>query len=635
MSKHGSKLKGKAATTFAARLGANMAFIQNSFQSLYGEDDQEAHLAHLVGAMIEAYVDRPKSLLALDKAREQNPDWLTSQEYVGMSAYVDRFAGDIKGMHAKLDYVEDLGVNWLHLLPIVDCPEGSNDGGYAVRNYTQVDSRFGTMDELRALTAEMRKRDMLLTLDLVLNHTSQEHEWAQKAKAGDTDFQDFYYIYPDRGIPDRLDKTMPEIFPESSPGNFTHVPELDAWAMTVFHDYQWDLNYRNPKVFIEMMRIVCFLANVGVDILRIDTPSFIWKRLGTACQNLWEAHLLIQLFKACVQVVAPAMAFIAEAIVAPKEIVRYFGEGKSAGREANLAYHAPLMALLWDALATQEVLLLSQGMKNLPTKPLGTTWITYARCHDDIGLVFDDKDIYAVGYDAPQHRQFLVDYYTGKYKDSHAKGTTFMHNPKTGDARISGSMAALTGLEAAETSGDAAEISLAIQRIQLLNALIMAYGGIPMLYYGDELGLPNDYSYVADPEKSYDNRWIHRPMWDDKRADQRKDPQSVAGRIFANTQNLIATRKATPEFADQHNRTWEDTHNKHVLSFLRWDDEGHRTLVVANFSQYEQRVDQQLLHRCGFDPLHIQDRITQMPLHTDSRHFTMEPYQCLYISVAS
>ncbi|MFK7970936.1 MAG: alpha-amylase family protein [Bacteroidia bacterium] len=633
LTKYSKKLKGKAANTFAARLGANLGEIRKSFESLYGEQDGvEKHFGQLLEILAEAAGERPAALRKRDSQRELQPDWLTDPSITGMALYVDRFAGDINGVADKLDYLEDLGVNWLHLLPLLDCPEGSNDGGYAIRDYRKVDERLGTMDDLRGLTEKLHEKDMLLTLDLQLNHTSDQHEWAQKARQGDERYQRFYYTYPDRRVPDTLEETMPEVFPNSSPGNFTYIPETDSWVMTVFHDYQWDLNYRNPEVFLEMLKVMLFMANLGVDILRLGTPAYTWKRIGTSCQNLWEAHLLLQLFKACTQVVAPAMVYIADAIVAPREIIRYFGEGSKAGHECEVAYNATFMALLWDALATKDARLLRQAMNRLPNKPLGTTWINYVRSHDDIGLVFDDADIYAVGYEAPSHRRFLLDFYSGKYKSSKCKGAIFSHNLKTGDARISGSLAALTGLEYAVQEGNDEDAKVAADRITMMHALILAYGGLPMLYYGDEIGMPNDYSYVKDDDKAYDNRWMHRPVIDWKLAAQREDTSSIPGQIFNSLKHLIAVRKESPEFADLNNINWEKTDNDHVLGFLRWDKAGRRTLVLANFSDESQQLSIGTLRRCGLNPSLVKDRIGNSELALDHEVFLIEGYQCVYLS---
>jgi amylosucrase len=402
--------------------------------------------------------------------------------------------------------------------------------------------------------------------------------------------------------------------------------------MTVFHDYQWDLNYRNSRVFIEMMDIILFMANLGVDILRVDAPAFIWKRLGTQCRNLWEAHLLLQLFKACTQIVAPSMAFIAEAIVAPREIVRYFGEGVRSGKECEIAYNATFMALLCDALATKDTRLLQRAMERLPGKPLGTTWITYVRCHDDTGLGFDDEDIYAIGYNAVAHRQFLLNYYSGKYKGSTAKGAIFSHNPRTGDGRISGSLAALAGLEYALQHDDEEAQQLAVRSILMLHAVILAFGGLPMLYYGDELGMGNDYSYVQDPDKAYDNRWMHRPLMDWELAAKRHEPGSIQQQIFSGLQRLIAVRKASPEFADKNSLSWELTDNPQVMAFLRWDTEGRKTLVMANFSDTAQQLSIQVLRRVGIDPAKAQDRITEAPLHIEGENLVMQAHNCFFVS---
>jgi amylosucrase len=346
---------------------------------------------------------------------------------------------------------------------------------------------------------------------MVVNHTSDEHEWAQRARAGEQKYQDYFYLFDNRDVPDMFEESMPEIFPETSPGNFTWDEEMQKWVMTVFNHYQWDLNYGNPAVFIEMIDNILFWANQGADIIRLDAVAFLWKKIGTNCQNLRESHLILQMMKDCCQVTAPGVLFIAEAIVAPVEITKYFGEDAVIAKECEIAYNATYMALLWDAVATKNTQLLRRGIQSLPTKLDRATWLNYVRCHDDIGLGFDDRDIRAAGYEPLAHRRFLVDFFTGQYDDSPARGQPFGVNHKTGDARISGSLASLVGLESALESGDEGEIDNAIKLILLMHSMICSFGGIPLLYYGDEIGTLNDDTFLEDETKAGDNRWITVP----------------------------------------------------------------------------------------------------------------------------
>ena len=366
---------------FYTRLGGNFYAIYSLFHHLYGgRDDFKAKMINLVEVMAAQYIARADELKRLDVEREKNHDWFLSQEWVGMALYTDGFADNLTGVKDRLPYLQELGVNMVHLMPILDCPKGASDGGYAVSNFREVDSRVGSLADLGQLGHSMRKRGMLLALDVVLNHTSNEHEWAQKARAGDTEYQDYYYTFENRDIPDMFEETMAEIFPENAPGNFTFDEEMNRWVMTVFNDYQWDLDYSNPTVFINMLDIILYWANKGADIVRLDAVAFLWKKIGTTCQNEREAHLILQLMKDCCQVTAPGVLFIAEAIVAPVEIIKYFGEDAVIAKECEIAYNATFMALLWDATATRNARLLNQGIKSLPDKLDRATWLNYIRC---------------------------------------------------------------------------------------------------------------------------------------------------------------------------------------------------------------------------------------------------------------
>ena len=588
---------------FYTRLGANFYAIHSLFELLYGgRPDFNEQIQKLVETMARQYIARSDDLREVDLERENDHNWFLSQQWVGMALYSDGFAGDLQGLKSKLHYLQELGINMVHVMPILDCPPGRSDGGYAVRDFRKVDDRIGSVEDIDDLSESMHKREMLLTLDVVLNHTSDEHEWARRARNGEQKYQDYYYAFDNRDMPDMFEETMPEIFPETSPGNFTWDEAMGKWVMTSFNSYQWDLNYSNPSVLIEMLDIILFWANHGADILRLDAVAFLWKKIGSTCQNEREAHLILQLLKDCCQVTAPGVLFIAEAIVAPVEVTKYFGEDAINAKECEIAYNATFMALLWDAVATKKAELLCRGIKSLPDKLERATWLNYIRCHDDIGLGFDDVDIRLAGYEPVAHRRFLIDYYTGNYNDSPARGRPFAKNEKTGDARISGTLASLIGLESAIESGNEHAIDEAINIILLLNAIILSFGGNPLLYYCDEIGTLNDYSYQEDEHKLQDSRWIHRPSIDWQKAELRNQPGTVENRIFTALKKLIAVRKEVPAFADFNSRELLEVDNPHLLAYAHFDHlhASSRVLVVGNFDAVPQHLDLEKLRRMGF-----------------------------------
>ncbi len=579
---------------FYTRLGANFYAIHSLFERLYGQrDDFKEQAQRLVETMAWQYIKRPEDLRQKDIERESDHNWFLSQNWVAMALYSHGFAGDLKGMEKHLNYFQELGVNMVHIMPIMQCPQGSSDGGYAVSDFRQIDARAGSLDDLLHLSRAMHERDMLLTMDVVLNHTSDEHEWAKKAREGDTTYQGYYYTFETRNVPDMFEQSMPEVFPETSPGNFTWDKQMQRWVMTVFNEYQWDLNYSNPAVFIEMLDVILFWANKGADILRLDAVAFLWKKIGSTCQNEREAHLILQLLKDCCQVTAPGVLYIAEAIVAPVEVTKYFGEDAVIAKECEIAYNATFMALMWDAVATKNAKLLNQGIKSLPVKLERATWLNYIRCHDDIGLGFDDRDIELAGYHAQRHRKFLIDYFMGRFDDSHARGLPFGENEKTGDARISGSLASLVGLEYAVDAGDVKAEQDAINIILMLHGLIMSFGGIPLLYYGDELGTINDVSYLQDPHKKGDSRWVHRPVINWEKAELRNQPGHYQYAIFTALKRMIAVRKEVDVFADFNNRELIDAGNDQLFVFERYSisHQFDRVLVVANFNDKTQKLN--------------------------------------------
>jgi len=616
--------------SYKERFQSSLGEVSNLYNSIYAFHPQgRQSFGQLLEHIEKAFADRSESLKQRDlkKLKTEPTHWFLSNEICGMSLYVDRFCGSINKLKNKLAYFENLGVNLLHLMPVFESPEGASDGGYAVSDFKKVDKQFGTLHDLKDLEDEMRKQDMYLMLDIVLNHTSDQHEWAMNAKKGDKQYQDYFYFFKDRTEPDEYDRSMPEIFPEAAPGNFTYIKECDKWVMTVFHNYQWDLNYTNPQVFIEMIDTIFFYANLGVDILRIDAPAFIWKEKGTRCQNLPQAHTLLQLIKQCIWIAAPGMAILGEAIVAPNEIMKYFGEGDKEAKECDFAYNATQMALQWDALATGDTRVMMAAQQELLKKPYGTSWITYTRCHDDIGLGYDDHMINAAGYNPYEHRKFLKDHYSGNHYSSTAKGALFSVNEKTGDARISGSLASLCGLETAINKKDPLAIEVSIQKILMMQAMSFFIGGIPMIFYGDESGHLNDYSYLNDPGTSYDNRWMHRPIIDwDKNANIDK-PGTVEQLIFSSTQKLIQLRRKFPVIADKKNLTWLRPHNIHVAGFLRaWDDE--RVYCIFNFSKRKQSLTWYAFKENGMRPTLLYDHWSEKTFEVgrDNEYLVLPPY---------
>jgi amylosucrase len=562
-----------------------------------------------------------------DMTRVANPNWYSSEKIVGMMLYVDLFNIDFNGLKEKIPYLLDLGINTVHLMPFLEVPEFENDGGYAVRNYREVNPKFGTMKDFEALVKEFQKNDMNLVMDFVLNHCADQHEWAVEGRKGHPKYKDFFYFFPDRTLPNEYEKTMMEIFPDTSPGNFTYLPENNKWVMTLFYGYQWDLNYKNPMVLIEMIDTMLFWSNKGIDIFRFDAVAFMWKEIGKFNQNLPEVHVILQLFKLCGQVVAPGVAYIAEAIVAPEEIIKYFGQGLSQGDECDIAYNANFMALSWEALATRNTSLLKKSMRAVPTKPRNTTWINYARCHDDIGLGFDDQLVTELGLNSLQHRLYILKHYCDGFNGSFARGQRFMIEHETGNARISGSMAALCGFEKAWKENNERELQMAIKRINLQHAIILSLGGLPMIYSGDEVALSNNYDYLKDESKKYDNRWLHRSKMDWSLIDNPEISFSAQTQVYKQLKKLIAIRKQIPSFADNNDLEYIDYENTHLLVFKKTD--GHEEIyIIANFSEFDTVFERSLFNDLKEEKMY--NLITDSQIAINEKNF-ISAYDILWL----
>ena len=597
---------------FMARLDLVVDDLAEALAEVYGDTHDVAALVRaLVDDALGAAVERPEPLRVLDRRREVDRSWFLREDMVGYVCYADRYAGDLAGVSSRIDLLRDLGVTYLHLMPLLRPRDGENDGGYAVQSYAEVDPRLGDMTDLEELAWDLHDQGIALCLDLVLNHTAAEHEWARRAVAGDPAYRDFYLFFPDRSMPDAYERTLPEVFPDLAPGSFTQLPD-GRWVWTTFHDYQWDLNWANPEVLRAMLRVMFDLGNHGVDVLRLDAAPFLWKRLGTDCQNQPEAHRLLQAIRAVTRLAMPGLLLKAEAIVGPDQLVPYLGGHERFRPECDLAYDNQLMVMLWSSLATRDVRLAEHALRRRPPAPVGRGWITYVRCHDDIGWAVADEDAWAVGLDPGAHRRFLADFFAGRHPGSFASGLDFQVDPGTGSGRTSGSAASLAGLETALREGSEVEVRTALRRLELLYAVAFSYGGIPLLYMGDELALLNDPDWADDPTHADDNRWVHRPAMDWKAAAEETAP---GARMLRALRRLAEARRSSPALRSDVGTRIVEHDNPHVLAYVREHPRHAPVLVLACFSDEDQYVGRDVLGRAGID----------RPAHVHSTTGTLEP----------
>ena len=609
---------------FEERLRREWERLFGLLVQLYGQQyDFFYHLERLLAGMARSWFERPVELKTLDRQREADPGWFHSNQMLGAMLYVDLFAGNLAALHQQIPYFKELGLTYLHLTPLFAAPEGNSDGGYAISSYRRVNPTLGTMQELATFATALRAEGITLVLDFVFNHTSDEHEWAKRAQQGDPEYMQYYFLFPDRREPDEYDVNLREIFPSVRRGNFTFDERVQQWVWTTFNSFQWDLNYSNPAVFRAISEEMLFLANVGVEVLRMDAVAFIWKRKGTACEGEPEAHLILQAFNAVCRIAAPALLFKSEAIVHPDEVLSYISR-----QECQISYNPLLMALLWEAIATREVKLLAHSMRTRWQIPSDTAWVNYIRCHDDIGWTFDDGDASRVGMNGCDHRKFLNAFYTGRFDGSFSCGLPFQENPDTGDARISGTLASLIGLEHAMRLGHPDQIEMAIQRILMVHSIILTIGGIPLLYMGDEIGMLNDYSYINDSAKAGDSRWVHRPKTNWPQMARRHDPQTLEGKVFTKLIELIQLRKTESALCHGEMEVIE-CGNSHLFGYTRQHD-GKRLLILSNFSEHTQTMSANRLRIYGLS-YQFRDLISNLTI-TATEPLHLSPYQFMWLA---
>ena len=572
---------------YEARFQKHIDELKWLYMELY--DDQE-HFDELCASMKQFYDTRKKGLKASDLTREADPNWYKGSDILGMMMYTKMFGGNLKGVKKHLDYLKECGINYLHLMPLMESPKDRSDGGYAVADFRKVQPELGTIRDLESLASECRKQGISICLDFVMNHTSEDHEWAKRARAGEKEYQDRYFFYDNWDIPSQFEKTVPQVFPTTAPGNFTWLPEIEKVVMTTFYPYQWDLNYANPVVFNEMMYNFLYFANLGIDIIRIDAVPYIWKELGTSCRNLRKVHTIVRMMRMIGEIVCPGILLLGEVVMEPEKVVPYFGTPEKP--ECHMLYNVTTMATIWNTVATKDTRLLEKQLDSVYHLPGEYTFLNYLRCHDDIGWGLDYDSLGGWGMDQVAHKQFLNDFFTGKYKESFSRGVLYNDDPVSRDARFCGTTASMCGIEEALEKQDEGKMDQAIRLDLMLHGFMLQQSGIPVIYSGDEVGALNDNHYKEDPEKAEDSRYIHRGQFDWKLTEKIQQEGTVQNRIFYGLRRMEEIRMEHEVFSSDALARTMDMEDDSILGILR-TGETEEMLGVYNFSDAPKKVSLQ------------------------------------------
>lgn len=564
---------------FLERLERHHDELRWLYMELYGNSSMFAELCE---NLRHFYLERDEELKALDLERAADAGWYKQNDMLGMMFYIDNFAGNMKGVESRLDYLGECNVNYIHLMPFLETPKGRSDGGYAVSDFRKVQKELGSMTDLASLTSACHKRGIQVCMDFVMNHTSEEHEWAKRARQGDGEYMSRYFFFDNREEPDQYEQTVPQVFPTTAPGNFTWLPDAGHFVMTTFYPYQWDLNYRNPRVFNEMMYNFLYLANRGVDIIRIDAVPYIWKELGTQCRNLPQVHTIVRMMRMISEIVCPSVLLLGEVVMEPEKVVPYFGTVEKP--ECHMLYNVTTMATTWHTVAARDVKLLRKQLDTVNALPKEYVFLNYLRCHDDIGWGLDYGTLLGEGIGERSHKKYLNDYFQGYAGESSSRGELYNADPVSGDARFCGTTASMCGVEKAGFEQDDAAMEKAVRLDLMLHAYMFMQSGIPVLYGGDEVGQVNDYSYKEHPDKAADSRYLHRGAMNWKLAENRKDEETVEGRVFQGLRRLERIRKTEKVFVSNAETWTVDTWDAAVLCIGRYF-EGEKILGLFNFSE--------------------------------------------------
>ena len=605
-------------SSFENRLKQRKAEMEDIFRRLYESDEK---LDDLIDIMKKYHKERNRELKELDKKREKDPLWYKRGDMLGLTMYTDLFAGSLKNLKDKVDYLDRLSLKYLHLMPLLKMPEKDNDGGYAVEDFFSIDPRFGTNEDLAELTAQLRKHGISLCLDFVMNHTASTHEWAKKAESGDKHYQDYYMCFSDRTYPDEYEKTTPEVFPSTAPGNFIWNEKMQKWVLSSFYPFQWDLNYRNPEVLNEMLSSALYLANLGVEVFRLDAVPYIWKKLGTTSRNLPEVHLIVRLMRIVLEIVCPSVILKGEVVMAPKELKAYFGTPEAP--ECHLLYNVSLMVNFWSSLASQDVRLLEHMAEDILSMEEHCSFVNYIRCHDDIGWGLDEDYERKIGIDPLKHKIFLYRFFEGSFPGSYSLGQLYNYDRVSLDARSCGTTASLCGIENGRNHFDDTMIEMGAKRDLLMHAALYSFRGFPMLSSGDEIGQLNDWSYMNNPSLALDSRNIHRSHfnWDNEKKAQ--EGKGYEGEIMKGILTLDRVRKTEPCFAPEAKvNTWK-SHSDGVFS-IRRTIEGRDMLCVMNFRGSKEKV------HYDYFMGEYEDLFTKRVVNPGIG-FELQPYEYLYL----
>jgi len=609
------------ADVLRARLTQELPMLRDRLSRLYSNTSDYARwLNQVLVQTVQTALNRPADLWALDLKREANPNWHL-QGMLGYCTYTDKFAGNLAGVRQRIPHLQELGVTYLHLLPFLKPGTPPNDGGFAVASYDDVDPQLGNLTDLQQLTRELRAAGISLCSDFVLNHVSHEHDWALQARAGNSHYQSYFHWVksPEQRV--ELEKNLIQIFPNTAPGNFTFVPEVNAWTWTTFYPYQWDLNYAQPMVFSEMAKSLLQLANHGVEAFRLDSTGFLWKRAGTNCMNQPEVHWLLQALRCLTNIAAPGTLLKAEAIMPTQDLPPYFGLGDTQGPECHVAYHSSLMSASWVALAEENTQLIQDVLEHTPALPEGCTWMTYVRCHDDIGWNVLRPELDARGPDERSRLLHASQFFAGQINGSYAQGAAFQASDANAVHGTNGMAAALVGLMSADTPE---KFAAATSRFNLLQSLSLFVGGLPLIYMGDEFGQGNASAAELAARQGPDGRELHRPVFDQALFAQRHDLRTTAGAIYSTLRAFVNAKKQHSALSAEHVLRLIPSEHPAVLVLQR----GEQALGLFNFSRASVTVN-----LCASLPANLQTLINVLTQEaTDISACQLAPYATVWLT---
>lgn len=544
-----TEFKGDWESLYVQRYNRHIDELKWLYMELYSN---ESMLSELCYQIHNFFIERDEGLKNRDVTRENNPDWYRKSKMTGMALYIDHFADTIKGVEQSIEHLQKCNINYVHFMPFFETTRYRTDDQYAITDFRKTMEKIGKIEDLCHLTKLCHEKSINVSVDFIMNRTSNEHEWAKKAMHGDVEYMNRYVTKTD-------------------------------------HSYEWDLNYKNPRVLNEMMYNYMFIANLGTDLIQINEIEDIWKGESQNCSKVSQIHTIARIMRIISEIVCPGVLLLGNVKNDMKNAITYFGEDEKP--EFHMVYQKTFMNEVWNSVATRNVKLLQTKLDVINKYPKEYVFVNYLRNHEKLNWNLDYDFLYKnQKINQKMHREYLNEYFLGRTGYSNSRGEVENNSDNSEKICFCGTTASMCGLEKAIDENNKKEINQAIKLEIMLYAYLFIQSGIPVIYSGDEIGQMNDYSYKENRDKMRDIQNVCRGKFDWSKAVKVVDEYSIEGKIMRGLNKIQVVKNRENTFCQIADVRVVDTKNNSVICIAR-EFAGEKILGIFNFSEHEKIVN--------------------------------------------